>query len=133
MITTRLRLSAPISSKSPKARLSPSQSSSSARTKVFSSRRTKDTTLSSSHSASRCSQIRSTRSKPSSPTPKSTRSEERRVGKECVSTCRSRWSPYHQKKKSLRQNVYDLDIHEQLLIYEELSVDHQLSLTYSGQ
>src|SRR3546814_4231268 len=22
-------------------------------------------------------------------------SEERRVGKECVSTCRSRWSPYH--------------------------------------
>src|SRR3546814_15829962 len=26
------------------------------------------------------------------------RSEERRVGKECVRTCRSRWSPYHQKK-----------------------------------
>src|SRR3546814_2124932 len=25
----------------------------------------------------------------------SMRSEERRVGKECVSTCRSRWSPYH--------------------------------------
>src|SRR3546814_2118294 len=24
---------------------------------------------------------------------------ERRVGKECVSTCRSRWSPYHKKKK----------------------------------
>src|SRR3546814_11738111 len=24
-----------------------------------------------------------------------TRSEERRVGQECVSTCRSRWSPYH--------------------------------------
>src|SRR3546814_16723598 len=23
------------------------------------------------------------------------RSEERRVGKECVSTCKSRWSPYH--------------------------------------
>src|SRR3546814_16332534 len=23
------------------------------------------------------------------------RSEERRVGKECVSTCRSRWTPYH--------------------------------------
>src|SRR3546814_20559309 len=23
------------------------------------------------------------------------RSEERRVGKECVSTCRSRWAPYH--------------------------------------
>src|SRR3546814_11416792 len=28
------------------------------------------------------------------------RSEERRVGKECVSTCRSRWSPYHYKKKA---------------------------------
>src|SRR3546814_11351114 len=27
------------------------------------------------------------------------RSEERRVGKECVSTCRYRWSPYHEKKK----------------------------------
>src|SRR3546814_13384131 len=27
-------------------------------------------------------------------------SEERRVGKECVSTCRSRWSPYHYKKNS---------------------------------
>src|SRR3546814_20154647 len=27
------------------------------------------------------------------------RSEERRVGKECVSTCRSRWSPDHYKKK----------------------------------
>src|SRR3546814_10280615 len=26
---------------------------------------------------------------------RSNRSEERRVGKECVSTCRSRWSPYH--------------------------------------
>src|SRR3546814_13703317 len=30
----------------------------------------------------------------------SLRSEERRVGKECVSTCRSRWSPYHYKKKN---------------------------------
>src|SRR3546814_17229653 len=28
-----------------------------------------------------------------------TRSEERRVGKEAVSTCKSRWSPYHYKKK----------------------------------
>src|SRR3546814_2954273 len=27
--------------------------------------------------------------------PASLRSEERRVGQECVSTCRSRWSPYH--------------------------------------
>src|SRR3546814_15090272 len=30
------------------------------------------------------------------------RSEERRVGKECVSTCRSRWSPDHKKKKKKR-------------------------------
>src|SRR3546814_3593727 len=30
------------------------------------------------------------------------RSEERRVGKECVSTCRSRWSPYHSKKKQIQ-------------------------------
>src|SRR3546814_14748071 len=28
------------------------------------------------------------------------RSEERRVGKECGSTCRSRWSPYHSKQKT---------------------------------
>src|SRR3546814_18081364 len=27
------------------------------------------------------------------------RSEERRVGQECVSTCRSRWSPSHYKKQ----------------------------------
>src|SRR3546814_19682012 len=27
------------------------------------------------------------------------RTEERRVGKECVSTCRSRWWPYNEKKK----------------------------------
>src|SRR3546814_13436260 len=31
------------------------------------------------------------------------RSEERRVGKECVSTCRSRWSPYPEKKKTARK------------------------------
>src|SRR3546814_20354380 len=30
------------------------------------------------------------------------RSEERRVGKECVSTCRSRWSPYHSKKNKYK-------------------------------
>src|SRR3546814_12431489 len=27
--------------------------------------------------------------------PRAVRSEERRVGKECVSTCESRWAPYH--------------------------------------
>src|SRR3546814_13810066 len=34
------------------------------------------------------------------------RSEERRVGKECVSTCRSRWSPYHSKKKQQKMTRY---------------------------
>src|SRR3546814_17266149 len=34
------------------------------------------------------------------------RSEERRVGKECVSTCRSRWSPYHLKKNENRKVLY---------------------------
>src|SRR3546814_15420738 len=33
------------------------------------------------------------------------RSEERRVGKECVSTCRSRWSPYHYKQKNLKKYI----------------------------
>src|SRR3546814_11257095 len=32
------------------------------------------------------------------------RSEERRVGKECVSTCRSRWSPYHYQKTYTNTN-----------------------------
>src|SRR3546814_15207389 len=33
------------------------------------------------------------------------RSEERRVGQECVSTCRSRWSPYTSKKKSKKNHT----------------------------
>src|SRR3546814_19114578 len=35
------------------------------------------------------------------------RSEERRVGKECVSTCRSRWSPYHytQQESTAQSNL----------------------------
>src|SRR3546814_11527061 len=33
------------------------------------------------------------------------RSEERRVGKECVSTCSSRWSPYHYKKKNMNETT----------------------------
>src|SRR3546814_14765609 len=31
------------------------------------------------------------------------RSDERRVGKECVSTCRSRWSPYNYKQNEIRR------------------------------
>src|SRR3546814_12320652 len=34
------------------------------------------------------------------------RSEERRVGKECVSTWRSWWSPYHSKKNTSKRQVY---------------------------
>src|SRR3546814_20053554 len=34
------------------------------------------------------------------------RSEERRVGTECVSTCRSRWSPSHSKKKQNHSILY---------------------------
>src|SRR3546814_11810269 len=33
------------------------------------------------------------------------RSEERRVGKECVSTCRSRWSQYHYKKNTDKRPI----------------------------
>src|SRR5213082_3937906 len=32
------------------------------------------------------------------------RSEERRVGKECLTQCRSRWSPYHYKTKTTRRS-----------------------------
>src|SRR3546814_19091100 len=38
---------------------------------------------------------------PQSPGPGSGSSEERRVGKECVSTCRSRWSRYHEKQNNI--------------------------------
>src|SRR3546814_12343450 len=34
------------------------------------------------------------------------RSEERRVGKECVRTCRSRWSPHHQKQKRPHTHIH---------------------------
>src|SRR3546814_11862142 len=46
------------------------------------------------------------------------RSEERRVGKECVSTCRSRWSPYHSKKKenNCNENRY---MYRQCLTYKK--------------
>src|SRR3546814_11813104 len=37
------------------------------------------------------------------------RSEERRVGKEWVSTCRSRWSTYHEKKKKSIQHYETTD------------------------
>src|SRR3546814_20836366 len=45
------------------------------------------------------SQLRAQRPDPNA------RSEERRVGKECVSTCRSRWSPDHIKKKQRKKKA----------------------------
>src|SRR3546814_21181103 len=38
------------------------------------------------------------------------RSEARRVGKECVSTCRSRWSPYPSKKKIMNMSVTSISV-----------------------
>src|SRR3546814_12233731 len=52
--------------------------------------------------------------KPSNPG----RSEERRVGKACVSTCRSRWSPYLLKNKMYSCTIKFQHLHTQfLLIY----------------
>src|SRR5213594_2258482 len=42
------------------------------------------------------------------------RSEERRVGKECERLCRSRWSPYHAKKK--RENDREYEQAERLIL-----------------
>src|SRR3546814_16910548 len=39
------------------------------------------------------------------------RSEERRVGKECVSPCRSRWSPYHSKKNKNQSQIKQKCLH----------------------
>src|SRR3546814_16710958 len=44
------------------------------------------------------------------------RSEERRVGKECVSTCRSRWSPYHSKKKNTKTKITNYNQKRKTLI-----------------
>src|SRR3546814_19293079 len=49
--------------------------------------------------------------------PQRTRSEERRVGKECVSTCRSRWSPCHEKRKKTTKNIHmERSIHKKTKI-----------------
>src|SRR3546814_18707650 len=46
--------------------------------------------------------------------PRGGRSEERRVGRECVSTCRSRWAQYHSKKK---HNTYNHDLQYTAITY----------------
>src|SRR3546814_11460172 len=45
------------------------------------------------------------------------RSEERRVGKECVSTCRSRWSPYNYKKKKYQMSTEHITQHQTINTY----------------
>src|SRR3546814_13585444 len=46
------------------------------------------------------------------PPPGKRRSEERRVGEECVSTCRFRWSRYHDKKKNNNERTIIYATHE---------------------
>src|SRR3546814_11323043 len=64
--------------------------------------------------ATRIAETLATRSDPSSIViglygPWGDRSEERSVGKECVSTCRCRWWPYNEKKKSNNAIQYMTD------------------------
>src|SRR5213594_1666376 len=47
------------------------------------------------------------------------RSEERRVGKECERLCRSRWSPYHYKKKILLEGVMAVMRDRKEVVYEK--------------
>src|SRR5213076_3471160 len=44
------------------------------------------------------------------------RSEERRVGKECYQPCRSRWWPYHLKKKKKKKNMKIIKVYIYVLI-----------------
>src|SRR3546814_13752215 len=39
------------------------------------------------------------------------RSAERRVGQECVSSCRSRWSPYYSKTNTHHSNIHTTHLH----------------------
>src|SRR3546814_15318028 len=55
------------------------------------------------------------------------RSEARRVGKECVSTCRSRWSPNHSNKNRT------LNRHRQTLLTTTISTQHQHNKLYTSQ
>src|SRR3546814_12316560 len=52
------------------------------------------------------------------------RSEERRVGKECVSTCRSRWSPSHSKKNTSTRVEYRLTYQHNTSMYSNITTDH---------
>src|SRR5213082_3748978 len=50
----------------------------------------------------------------------SCRSEERRVGKECLTQCRSRWSAYHLKKKKKKKKCLKEFV---MMVYFELFVE----------
>src|SRR3546814_15078261 len=56
------------------------------------------------------------------------RSEERRVGKECVSTCRSRWSPYHENKNKHHSTALTPAPPQALHIQQHNRVIHDVSL-----
>src|SRR3546814_11825098 len=53
---------------------------------------------------------------PAQPFSMASRSEERRVGKECVSTCRARWSPYHYKKQNYSYSQHNYINHNNVQI-----------------
>src|SRR3546814_17735748 len=53
------------------------------------------------------------------------RSEERRVGKECVSPCRSRWSPYHYKKKQYKNTNQTRQIYNKTINDTQLHTTQQ--------
>src|SRR3546814_13982177 len=90
-LLTRFSSSSPTSETLPPPTFTPPMEATSA--SMF---RTTSSSLNSLPSSARNVPVRSFPSTHSSPSS----SEERRVGKECVSTCRSRWSPYHHKKNN---------------------------------
>src|SRR3546814_14378126 len=57
------------------------------------------------------------------------RSEERRVGKECVSTCRSRWSAYHYNKHKHNLKACSIHINNHNLSAQHVKYQHHTKLT----
>src|SRR3546814_20870206 len=55
------------------------------------------------------------------------RSEERRGGKECVSTCRSRWSQYHYKKTQYKIRTINTNLTNH---YTQAVADNRLQMMY---
>src|SRR3546814_12930535 len=51
---------------------------------------------------------------------KAVRSEERRVGKECVSTCRSRWSPYHYTKNTTQADRMNNVVNSTTTLHQQI-------------